>query len=69
MHTISSQEEYSREHTSHEVNTELAEQQQKLELVMEANPGAIEQYERRKAEVCLWPWILGYLLAYFNRAD
>jgi chromosome segregation ATPase len=45
------QEEYSRDHTSDHANNEIAEQQQKLELVMEANPGAVEQYERRKAEV------------------
>ncbi|KAI0036757.1 hypothetical protein K488DRAFT_40522 [Vararia minispora EC-137] len=44
-------EQYSRNHTSQEINIELAEQQQKLELVMEANPGVIEQYERRKAEI------------------
>ncbi|TFY82531.1 hypothetical protein EWM64_g1483 [Hericium alpestre] len=34
-----------------EIRNELATQNQRLELVLQTNPGVVEQYERRKAEI------------------
>jgi structural maintenance of chromosomes protein 5 len=50
---ISMQEDFAATHTSDDLSKELVDQQQRLDLILEANPGAVEQYERRKAEVKL----------------
>lgn len=34
-----------------ELQAELATQQANLEMIMQTNPGVIEQYEKRQAEV------------------
>lgn len=37
--------------TSEEVKDDLQNQRQRLELVLQTNPGVVDQYERRKAEI------------------
>ena len=40
------------ERTADQLKDELETLQQKLELVLAADPGVVDQYERRKDEVC-----------------
>ena len=47
------------ERTADQLKDELETLQQQLELILRADPGVIDQYERRKEDVCSIVLLLG----------